>query len=66
MQVTVNGAVDQLPEDTTISDILASRTLREEIVIVLLNGDMIAREDWGSLAVKPDDKIEIIRVVGGG
>ena len=66
MQVTVNGAVDQLPDNATIKDILASRTLREEIVIVLLNGEMTARETWGSLAVKSNDRVEIIRIVGGG
>ena len=66
LKIAVNGTADQFPENSTIRDILASKTLQEEIVIVFLNGEMTKSESWAETRLKPGDKIEIIRVVGGG
>ena len=66
IQIKVNGTIDELPDNSTIRDILANRTLREDIVVVLVNGEMIKREEWGSSTLRPDDNLEIIRIVGGG
>jgi sulfur carrier protein len=66
VKVAVNGTADQFPENSTIRDILASKTLQEEIVIVFLNGEMTKSESWAETRLRPGDKIEIIRVVGGG
>jgi thiamine biosynthesis protein ThiS len=66
VKIAVNGAADQFPENSTIRDILASKTLQEEIVIVFLNGEMTKRESWSDIKLKSGDKIEVIRVVGGG
>ena len=66
MQIKVNGTVDELPDNSTIRDVLASRTIREDIVIVMVNGEIAKREEWGSATLSPDDNLEIIRIVGGG
>ena len=66
MKIAVNGTADQFPENSSIKDILASKTLEDETVIVLLNGEMTNRDAWGNIRLKPEDKIEIVRVVGGG
>ena len=66
MKVAVNGTADQFPENTSIHDVVASKTLQEEIVIVLLNGEMLKKEVWADTRLQAGDKIEIVRVVGGG
>ncbi len=66
MKIAVNGTADQFPETTSIKDILAARDLGDETVIVLLNGEMTNRDAWAGIRLKPEDKIEIVRVVGGG
>ena len=66
MKIAVNGAADQFPEDATILDVLASKALQEDIVIVFLNGEMTKKELWAETRLKAGDKVEIIRVVGGG
>ncbi|OGO36983.1 MAG: thiamine biosynthesis protein ThiS [Chloroflexi bacterium RBG_16_57_8] len=66
MHIKVNGETEKFPEDSTIRDILSARTLREDIVIVFLNGEMVRSETWNAVTVSPDDRLEIIKVVGGG
>ncbi len=66
MKIAVNGTADQFPEGSSIKDILAARDLGDETVIVLLNGEMTNRDSWGDIRLKPEDRIEIVRVVGGG
>ena len=66
MQIKVNGETDGVPENATIRDILTARALQEDIVIVLLNDDMVKTEAWNTVRVHADDRIEIIKVVGGG
>lgn len=48
VQIKINGTIDEMPDDATISDVLASRTLREEMAIVLVNGEVTRREEWGA------------------
>jgi sulfur carrier protein len=66
VQIKVNGTVEELPDSSTIKDVLAGRLIPEDLVIVLLNGEIIKREEWRRSIVRPDDNLEIIRVVGGG
>jgi thiamine biosynthesis protein ThiS len=66
MQIKVNGETDRFPENSTIRDILSARELPEEIVIVFLNGEMVRSESWNNVLVSADDRLEIIKVVGGG
>jgi sulfur carrier protein len=66
MQITVNGETEQSSDGSTVIEILASHTLREDAVIVLLNGEIAERDLWGSTPLKEGDSVEIIRVLGGG
>jgi sulfur carrier protein len=66
MQVMVNGAAVIPSDRATILDVLASRTIHEDTVIVLLNGEIANRDLWGRTTLNAGDRIEIIQVVGGG
>ncbi len=66
MQVKINGAVAELVDDCSIDDLLLSRKLPRDIVIIELNGEIIKREKWGNLKLNPSDSLEIIRIIGGG
>jgi|PlaIllAssembly_1097288.scaffolds.fasta_scaffold1519998_2 sulfur carrier protein len=66
MRITVNGTTDDLVEKVTIKQFLESRTLGEDLVIVVVNGEVTRREDWGETWINPGDNVEIVRIVGGG
>ncbi len=66
MKIAVNGTADQFPDNSTIRDIVVSKAPEGETLIVLLNGEMIDRDSWAETLLKSGDKLEIVRVVGGG
>ena len=66
MKVAVNGETIGFRENATIHEVLASSAFNEEYVLVLVNGEMMTKDTWGETALKTGDKVEIIRVVGGG
>lgn len=66
MQVKINGVVDEIPDNSSIRDLLTARKLPLDIVIIALNDEVIKQEKWDSLKLNSNDRLEIIRMMGGG
>lgn len=66
MRVKINGAVDEIPDNSSIRDIIMAKKVPESMMVVALNGEVIRREQWESLKLKADDVLEMIRIIGGG
>ncbi len=66
MQVIINGKAAELPENSSVTDLLQSRKLPEDVVIIELNGEIINRGKWDSVKLNPDDSLELIRIISGG
>ena len=66
MKVKINGAIAELPDNSSVKDLLMARKLPWDIVIIELNGEIINRGKWESLKLNPSDSLEIIRIIGGG
>jgi sulfur carrier protein len=64
--VTVNGKEESLPGGISIADYLVSRELKDRLVVVELNGNIIKRTDFSSVTINAGDEIEIVHFVGGG
>ena len=64
--VKINGKDVQLPAQMTVSDYLASRDLKERLVVVELNGTILNRIEFPSTVISAGDQIEIVHFVGGG
>lgn len=50
----------------TLRDLIEHFQLDPETVAVEMNGRIPERETWASVLLQPDDRIELIRFVGGG
>ena len=64
--VKINGKDMQLPAQMNVSDYLASRDLKERLVVVELNGTILNRAEYSSTVISAGDQIEIVHFVGGG
>lgn len=62
----VNGKDINLEGDKTIRDLLLELKIKENRVVVELNREIVAKEDYSSINLKNDDTIEVISFVGGG
>jgi len=66
MIVTVNGTSRQLPEATSIADLLKELGVVTEGTAVALNGAVVPRKEHGTAMLADGDVVEVIRAVAGG
>lgn len=68
MQVQINGEVEELSGDgITIADLLVQRKVESPaMVMVQLNGEFVAREQYETTRVADSDRVEFLYFMGGG
>ena len=64
--ITLNGKLQEIPKEIeNVQSLLGHLRLTERILIVELNKDIVAKEDYDK-PINDRDQIEIIHFVGGG
>jgi sulfur carrier protein len=66
MLVKIGGSVAQIPDAMSIQELLQTKSLPGDGLIIVVNGDVVRREQWKSQKLNPNDNVEIIRMVFGG
>ncbi|NEA24826.1 sulfur carrier protein ThiS [Actinomadura bangladeshensis] len=66
MKVTVNGEPRELPEGTSVAEVVASVTAARTGVAAALNDEVVRRSAWESTTLRDDDRIEVLTAVQGG
>jgi sulfur carrier protein len=66
MQVTVNGAAQEVPAGLTVRALVQHLGLNEGPVAVEVNRAVVPRASHAEHVVAPGDVIEIVHFVGGG
>ena len=64
--VTVNGKVIEVPEGTTLADLLGSEGYDRSRIAVEVDGDICPRADFGSRVIRGGETVEVVSFVGGG
>ncbi len=66
MQVFVNDEPQEVPEGTTVAELVARLQLVPQRVAVELNTQLVRRGDYAQTPLSPGDRVEIVTLVGGG
>jgi len=66
LKIIINGKEEIIEQDATIAGLIAQKALNPATVIVEYNYDLIKKETWEDIVLKEDDRLEILRFVGGG
>jgi thiamine biosynthesis protein ThiS len=66
LQVYVNGEIKELPEATSLAQLIAQLELAPTRIALELNRLVVRRADWSATILSADDRIEIVHFVGGG
>lgn len=64
--VTVNGKVIEVPEGTTLADLLGSEGYDRSRIAVEVDGDICPRANLGSRVIRGGETVEVVSFVGGG
>ena len=66
MQIKINGKSKEFTDNLTLSQLLKSLGLAQDQVVVELNQQILATEQFTATELKNDDNLELIQFVGGG
>jgi sulfur carrier protein len=67
MKLMINGEEVQVPDSLrSITELLEHLKLDDQIVIAEVNQDIISNEKQSETQIKENDRIELVRFVGGG
>ena len=66
MKITINGELREIPDGLSVAALLQHLEMTAERVAIERNLDILPRAKWQATAVQPDDRFEIVHLVGGG
>lgn len=67
MEVVLNGELIQLPAHVEfVSDVLKHFKVHDKVVVVEVNGEILATIEHQSTRISDKDRIELVHFVGGG
>ncbi len=66
INITINGKLNTLPAQSTVTDLLTSLNAQGKRVAVERNGDIVPRSLHANTQLNNGDVLEIVIAVGGG
>ncbi len=66
MKLTVNGKTEEIDQVMTVLEYIRFKGIDPRTVVVQKNGEVIKRDHWEKEVVRENDRLEILRMVGGG
>lgn len=68
MKITLNGEEREVEDRRTVAELVESFGPQHNGrgVAVAVNGEVVTRSRWRTTALANDDRVEILRAVGGG
>lgn len=66
MLVNLNGTLVEIEAAITVTTLLEIKGLQAQGIIVVLNDNVLAKEEWSQKTLNDGDNIELLRFLGGG
>ena len=66
MNIVVNGEKLNIRENTTISQLLQQLEVKDKVMAVAINMEIVKKEKWETHKIEENNKLELLHFVGGG
>jgi sulfur carrier protein len=66
MLVTINGAPSDMPDGTTVDDLIAHLGRGRSGLAVAVNDEVVPRSRWAVAGLREGDRIEVLTAAQGG
>ena len=66
MNIQLNGESKNIEDDLTAEQLVAKLGLAGKRLAMEVNMEIVPRSTYGTVVIKPNDKVEIIGAIGGG
>lgn len=66
MTIFINGEAREFDGGLTVASMLDALDLPRQRVAIELNRQVIRKQDWESVTIAENDRVEVVHFVGGG
>jgi len=66
LEVELNGAPYVLPAGASLQELAGQLGLAGQAVAVAVNREVVPRQQWPERRLQAQDKVDIVRAIGGG
>ncbi|TWI63624.1 sulfur carrier protein [Pseudoduganella lurida] len=66
MEIVVNGAPRVLPAGQTLAQLVAALQLDGQALALAVNRGVVPRQRWPEVVLQAQDRVDIVRAIGGG
>jgi sulfur carrier protein len=66
MKIYLNGSLTEMPENSTVADILVLLEVVGRRVAVELNDHIVPKSQHSLVVLQDNDKVEVVHAIGGG
>jgi sulfur carrier protein len=66
MNITLNGAPRDVPDQLSASALLLALGLADKRLALEINQEIVPRSTFDARMIKPGDTVEIVHAIGGG
>lgn len=65
-EIILNGAPHQVAPEATLADLVDALSLSNQALALAVNRRVVPRQQWREHGMRPGDRIEVVRAIGGG
>lgn len=66
IQISLNGQTFEVPSGCTVSRMLELAEMRQQLIAVEVNKEVVPKAQHGDTLLQPGDMVEVVSLVGGG
>ena len=66
LEIELNGAAHTLPAQASLHDLVESLGLAGQKLALAVNRQVVPRGRWAETRPAPQDRVDVVRAIGGG
>ena len=66
IDIELNGEPRQVPARQTLAALVDALSLTGQALALAVNRNVVPRQQWPQRELQPQDKVDIVRAIGGG
>lgn len=66
IDIELNGEARSVPPGQTLVELVEALSLTGQALALAVNRTVVPRQQWPQRALQPQDKVDIVRAIGGG
>ncbi len=66
IEIELNGAPHRVPPQQTLDGLIDALALSGQALALAVNRQVVPRQQWSARTLRAQDKVDIVRAIGGG